>query len=140
MCSTRTLLSKKTKHQVYAIVEEDETPGVPTTTVEQLLQVVQLCDKFSKIKFKTVKLPVLVHQHKEVTCLLDSGENINCVSFELIKGERMRFLFQGYHWGQSLNRWGACSPPATINPRAQFNRFRSVVTAIIRISEGGSPG
>ena len=23
-------------------------------------------------------------------------------------GERMRFLFKGYHWGQSLNRWGAC--------------------------------
>ena len=39
-------------------------------------------------------------------------------------GERMRFLFKGYHWGQSLNRWGACPPPATIMPRAQFNHFR----------------
>ena len=24
------------------------------------------------------------------------------------RGERLRFLFKGYHWEQSLNRWGAC--------------------------------
>jgi hypothetical protein len=71
-------------------LEEDKTPGVTTTTVEQLLQVGQLCDKFSKIKFNTVKLPVLVQQHKEATCLLDSGANINCVSFELIKEIRKK--------------------------------------------------
>ena len=52
-----------------------------------------------------------------LVCKSAKGEN-------KLRGERMRFLFKGYHWGQSLNRWEACPPPATIKPRAQFNRFR----------------
>jgi hypothetical protein len=41
-----------------------------------------------------------------------------------VRGKRMRFLFKGYHLGQSLNRSEARPPPATIKPRAQFDRFR----------------
>ena len=26
----------------------------------------------------------------------------------------MRFVFKGYHWGHSLNRWGACPNPLNL--------------------------
>ena len=80
--------------------------------------------------FASLEFNKFLLSSKKISCALQKGNAIIgfvlevLVSSILVWGERMRFLFKGYDWGQSLNRWGACPPPATIRPRAQFNRFR----------------